>query len=97
MSNSHERLIEKGLELLNPKIIENEKLHKEIRRYISKHVYHEMPYVAVLYVHSSSFCEFLSKKNIDPDEFLGRKELIITDSKVLFTDNFSYTPDELHI
>lgn len=100
MSSTRRRLIEKGLGLVNPEILENHKLKEEILAYINKRVYHSTPAgngVAILYILSDSFCKFLKKKHIDPEEFLGRRELIITDESVLFSRDFHYEPTPLEL
>ena len=95
MSDSRQRLIEKGLGLINPMILENRKLKNDVLKYINKEIYHSQCGVAILYIDSRKFREFLEKHHLDPEEFLGKRELLITDSKVYFSENYYYTPDLL--
>lgn len=97
MSSSRQRLIEKGLGLINPMILKDQKLKKDVLKYIDHQLKEKECKVAILYIHSTSFCQFLEKHHLDPEEFLGRRELLITASKVSFTENFYVEPKELKL
>lgn len=96
MSSSRERIIEKGILLVFPDLSTDSELYKDIRKYISNRL-GGLSEIAILYAYSDSFRAFLEKHNIDPDEALGRKELIVTKNKVSFTENYYFPPQEVEL
>lgn len=96
MSSSRERIIEKGILLVFPDLSTNSELYKDIRKYINNRL-EGLSEIAILYAHSDSFRAFLEKHNINPDEALGRKELIITNTKVSFTKDYFYPLEDVKL
>ena len=96
MSSSKERIIEKGILLVFPDLSTDSELYKDIREYIKNRL-EGLSKVALLYANSDSFRAFLEKHDINPDEALGRKDLIVTKNKVSFTENYCFPPQEVKL
>ena len=92
--DSRKRLIEKGLYMLAPSLENNSSLYYKLYNYVISQL--DSPNkVAVLYIFTDSFMQLLKDLDVNPENFIGNRELVVSNETVAFSEDYHFYPKEI--